>query len=362
MRVLVGVVGGALVALMALEIFFAFLLPRRVKRDVRLARAVFTYGWRPWRRVARLLPARTADTMLGMYGPLGLLVNLALWLAALVLGYACLLWAGGSHLGVHAHEGVDFGSDLYFAAATMTTNGPSGLAAHTGFTRAIQVLDAGSGLAVLAIVIGYLPSLYQAFSAREATVSQLDARAGSPPSAGRLVIRSIQHGGWKELSEYLSSWEKWVAELMETHLAYPVLAFFRSQHLNQNWLSAMCAVLDACVLTIACAPHGTVDSARFTYAIARHAVVDLTYTFHSEPLEPAADRLPRGDLEELLEQLRDVGIEPAGDGAAIDERVRRLRATYEPYVNALAQRLELHLPDWLAPESPTDNWRRTEWH
>jgi len=360
MRIVVGVFGGALVLAMLVEIFVAFLLPRRVKRDPRIVRSVFAYAWRPWRRVARLLPPQAADTMLGLYGPAGLLLNLVLWVASMMLGYACLQWAAGSHL-MPGHT-VDFGNDLYFSAATMTTDGPAALGAQTTFARVVQVIDSASGLAVLAIVIGYLPSLYQAFSRREATVSQLDTRAGSPPSAGRLVVRSTQRDGWPALNRYLSGWETWVAELMETHLAYPVLAYFRSQHVNQNWLSAMCAVLDTCAFTIAAAPPGTVDAARFTYAIARHAVVDLSYSFHVHPIPPETDRLPREDLEEMLRQLHEVGVEPATDLATIKTRLERMRASYEPYVNALGEHLELGMPQWLAPESPTDNWRTTEWH
>ncbi len=361
MHILVGLLGGALVAMMLAEIFLTFLLPRRVKRDPKIVRWVFDFAWRPWRRLARRMPPQAADTMLGIYGPFGVLINLVLWVAAMMLGYACLLWASGSHLGP-MHTAVGFGDDFYFAAATMTTDGPAGLSAQTGFARAIQVIDSGSGLAVLAIVIGYLPALYQAFSRREATVSQLDARAGSPPSAGRLVLRSTQRDGWPALNRYLSSWETWVAELMETHLAYPVLAYFRSQHVNQNWLSAMCALLDACAFTIAAAPAGTVDSARFTYAIARHAVVDLSYSFHVEPAAPAHDRLPPEDLSELLRQLREEGVEQGADIEVIGERLTRMRASYEPYISALSERLELSLPPWLAPESPTDNWRTTQWH
>jgi hypothetical protein len=361
MRIVVGIVGGAVVALMLWEIFLTFLLPRRVKRDPAIVRSVFNFGWLPWRRVARSLPGTAADTMLGMYGPLGLIVNLILWTAALMLGYACLQWAAGSHLAAGGRH-VNFGNDLYFSAATMTTDGPAGLATHTAFAHALQVLTAATGLAVLAIVIGYLPSLYQAFSRREATVSQLDARAGSPPAAGRLLVRSTQRDGWPALNRYLSSWETWVAELMETHLAYPVLAYFRSQHVNQNWLAAMCTVLDSCAFAIAAAPSGSVDSARFTFAIARHAVADLAYNFHVKPLPPAADRLPASALEDLLAQLRGVGVEPAADLATVSTRLQRMRSLYEPYVNALGQRLELPLPPWLAPESPTDNWRTTEWH
>lgn len=360
-RIVVGIAGGALVALTLWEIFLSFLLPRRVKREPAIVRSVFTFGFLPWRRVARALPDTAGDTMLGMYGPLGLIANLLLWAGALMVGYACLQYADGSHLG-SGGRAVNFGSDLYFSAATMTTDGPAGLATHTAFAHALQVITAGSGLALLAIVIGYLPSLYQAFSRREATVSQLDARAGSPPSAGRLLVRSTQREGWPALNRYLSSWETWVAELMETHLAYPVLAYFRSQHVNQNWLSAICTVLDSCAFAIVAAPAGTVDSARFTFAIARHAVADLSYNFRTSPLAPAEDRLPPADLDELLAKLRDVGVEPAVDRDEVLARLQRLRALYEPYVNALSRRLELPMPPWLAPDSPTDNWRTTEWH
>ncbi|HEY4896180.1 MAG TPA: hypothetical protein VII01_08830 [Solirubrobacteraceae bacterium] len=355
-----GVLGAGLVAMMLVEIFVAFLLPRRVKRDPRIVRSIFAYAWRPWRRLARRLPTQAADTMLGVYGPFGVLLNLVLWVLTMMLGYACLQWAGGSHLAPgHA---VDFGNDLYFSAATMAASAPAGFGAQSTFARVVQVIDAGSGLAVIAIVIGYLPSLYQAFSRREATVSQLDARAGSPPSAGRLVIRSTQRDGWPALNRYLSSWETWVAELMETHLAYPVLAYFRSQHVNQNWLSAMCTVLDTCAFTIAAAPPGTVDSARFTFAIARHAVVDLSYSFHVEPRALDLDRFPQEDFDELLRQLHEVGVEPDASPEAIRERLERMRSSYEPYIAALAEHLDLGLPRWLAPESPTDNWRTTGWH
>jgi hypothetical protein len=359
MRPLVGVLGGVLVVLMLLEIFLSFVLPRRVKRDPRIVRSIFALAWRPWRRMARLLPDRAADTMLGVFGPVGLLLNLVLWVGGLMLGYACLQWSGHSQLG--AVHPVSFGEDLFFSAATLVSSGTAGLSAQTGFARAVQVIDAASGLAVLGIVIGYLPALYQAFSRREATVSQLDARAGSPPSAGRLVVRSTQREGWPALNDYLREWEAWVAELMETHLSYPILAYFRSQHVNQNWLSALCTMLDACALTIAAAPRGTVDSARFTYAIARHAVVDLSYTFHVSPLPPT-DRLPAADLRALLTQLSEAGVELGAAPATIEERLGRLRGSYEPYVGALAGQLELAMPPWIAPESPSDNWRTTEWH
>jgi len=226
----------------------------------------------------------------------------------------------------------------------------------------VQVLDAATGLAVLTIVIGYLPSLYQAFSRRETTVSQLDARAGSPPSAGRLVVRATQRGGWPALNDYLRGWEVWSAELMETHLSYPILAYFRSQHVNQNWLSALCTILDASALAVSAAPEGTVEEARFTFAISRHAIADLAYTFRAKPLEGEVDRLPPADFDALIAEVRASGVELRDTPEAIRERLERFRRLYEPYAQVLAERVELRLPPWLAPESPTDNWRTTAWH
>ncbi len=359
-HVLVGVLGGALVVMMLSEIFVSFLLPRRVKRDPKLVRSVFAFGWRPWKRIAGTLPAQAEDTMLGIYGPAGLLMNLVLWVMAMMLGYAALQWAGGSNL--RPTGPVTFGNDLFFSAATMASSGTAGLSAQDTFARTVQVIDAASGLAVIAIVIGYLPSLYQAFSRREATVSQLDARAGSPPSPARLIVRTTEHGGWPALNRYLSEWEGWVAELMETHLAYPVLAYFRSQHINQNWLSAMCTILDACTFTIAAAPADTADAARFTFAIARHAVADLSYSFHVTPQAPEVDRLPLSDLTKLLASLAENGVQPDTDAVTIAVRMARMRAIYEPQISALAERLDLGLPPWLATDSPTDNWRTTQWH
>src|ERR1700730_12054363 len=164
MRIIVGLLGGALVVLMLFEIFLAFLLPRRVKRDPLLARRVAIYAFGPWRALARRLPDQVGDTLLGMYGPFGLLLDLALWVLLLMLGYACLEWAAGSHLA--AGHSVDFGQRLYFSAATLVSTGTGSLAPQSTFAQIVEVLTAGSGFAVLTIVIAYLPSLYQAFSRR----------------------------------------------------------------------------------------------------------------------------------------------------------------------------------------------------
>jgi hypothetical protein len=251
----------------------------------------------------------------------------------------------GRRLRPRRRHSVDFGQDVYFAAATLVSTSPSGLASQGTAAHLLQVLDAATGLGVLTMVISYLPSLYQAFSRRETTVSQLDARAGSPPSAGRLVVRAAPRGGWPAVNDY------------------PTLAYFRSQHANQNWLAALCTILDATALAVTAAPQGTVEEARFTFAISRHAIADLAYTFRVAPEAVAAhDRLPAADFEALIAELRGSGVELRDEPDVLRERLERFRVLYEPYAVVLSERLELALPSWLAPESPTDNWRTAAWH
>jgi hypothetical protein len=132
------------------------------------------------------------------------------------------------------------------------------------------------------VVISYLPVLYSAFSRREASISLLDARAGSPSSAVELLRRHRAEGSFDDLNRLLSEWERWSAELLESHLSYPVLCYFRSQHDNQSWLRALTTVLDTCALVIVGVKDAPVWQARMTFAIARHAV-DIAQVFRTAP-------------------------------------------------------------------------------
>ena len=119
----------------------------------------------------------------------------------------------------------------------LTPQGPTG--------RALAVAEAGIGFAFLAVVISYLPVFYQAFSKREVTISLLDARAGSPPTAGSLLLRLAPGRNFEALDRFLQEWERFAAEVLESHLSFPLLSYYRSQHDNQSWLAAMTTILDA---------------------------------------------------------------------------------------------------------------------
>jgi hypothetical protein len=360
MKIVVGILGALLVVLMLAEFFVAFLLPRRVKRDPRLARRLIRVGWAGWRLVARRLPPVAADTMLGFYGPLGLLLILALLAFGLIVGFASLQWAAGSHLS-RGGGSVGFGDDLFFSAGGFLS-AATDLTPADGAARALFLLEAASGFAVLFIAIGYLPALFQAFSRREVAVSQLDPRAGSPPTAGALLMRSGERGGWPDLDAYLADWERWAAELMETHLSYPILAFYRSQHVNQNWLAGLTTVLDTCAFTIAAAPgERDGEAAEITFAIGKHALADLAFQFHAKPFQPVPARLDDRGFAELYAAARQSGLELKPKQEVLPH-LTELREKYEPYASALGRVLAIRLPAWLPSPDAEANWRRSAWH
>src|SRR5437762_5678806 len=158
-------------------------------------------------------------------------------------------------------------------------------------SRALCVIEAGMGFAFLAVLITYLPVLYQAFSRRETTISLMDARAGSPPSAGQLLLRLARANSLDHIRTFLAQWGQWAAELLESHLSFPVLSYYRSQHDNPSWLAALTAVLDTCSFLIVGVKGHNVYQAQLTFAMARHAAVDLGLVFKTRPLPPESDRL-----------------------------------------------------------------------
>jgi hypothetical protein len=204
-------------------------------------------------------------------------------------------------------------------------------------------------------VMGYFPVLYSAFSRREAIISLLDARAGSPPTAGELLKRHSYEGADQALATLLVEWERWSAELLESHLSYPLLCYFRSQHNNQSWLSALTAILDTSALLIAGVRGAEARQAQLTFAMARHAMVDLSQLFACRPATDMADRLPPERYQRLFDQLCQNGINVCRD-TMTGERLREMRALYEGYAEALSRYLNMPLPQWMAEEKHKDNW------
>ncbi|OLD24865.1 MAG: metal transporter, partial [Acidobacteria bacterium 13_1_40CM_3_55_6] len=274
MRILMGLIGLFLIVVVLWDVFETIVLPRRVTRRFRLTRYFYRSIWQPWSVLARMVrKSKRRETLLSIFGPLSLLMLLIIWAATLVFAFTLIHWAIGSQINSGSAT-AGFLTDLYYSGTTFSTLGLGDLTPITSAARVITVLEASMGLGLLALVIGYFPVLYQAFSRREANISLLDARAGTPPTAVELLRRHQEADSLPALDELLRDWERWAADLMESHLSYPVLCFFRSQHDNQSWLAALNTVLDACTLVMVGIDGIPKWQAQLTFKMARHAIVD----------------------------------------------------------------------------------------
>ncbi len=354
------IIGIVLILVVLWDAFETVVFPRRVTRRLRLVRLFYRTTWKLWLTVARAVRSqRKQENYLSYYGPLSLPLLLGFWAAVQIAGFALLYWAPGN--AIKTPEGpAGFGACLYFSGTTFFTLGLGDISPNTMIVRLLVMLEAGMGFMFLALVISYLPALNQSFSRREVTISLLDARAGSPPTAGEILLRHVQDNAFDSLTQLLHDWERWSAELLESHLSYPVLVYFRSQHDNQSWLAALTAVLDTCAFVMSSLEGECVRQAQLTFAMARHAVVDLALVLRTAPRDPEIDRLPAADLVALRSVLKEKGM-PLQERAEADRRLDELRRMYEPYVHALSKRLRLSVPPWVPPSSRADNWQVSAW-
>jgi hypothetical protein len=297
-----------------------------------------------------------------------LLVLFIVWALLLILAYGLIFLGLKTAFSDPTHPTTliqMLGSCLYVSGTTLFTLGLGDVQPVGHIARTLIVLEAGTGLGFVALVIGYVPVLYTAFSNREISVALLDARAGSPPTAGELLTRHNFSGGHEALTVLLSEWERWAAGMLETHISYPILCYYRSQHDNQSWLSALTCILDACSLLITTVEGPSTRQAQLTFAVARHVLVDLGHVFRLEGEEQKhrdspALRLNDEDFGALCELLGDSGFSLCSSGDT-RSRLTAIRKLYEPHAQAMGAYLRLDLPRWVPPPADPakklDGWK-----
>jgi Ion channel len=348
-----------------LDAFETVVLPRRVTRQFRLTAWFYRRTWIPWRRIAAHIqtPSRQ-QSFLGYFGPLSLIMLLIFWAAGLIFSFALLQFGIGGHEQL-GNEPITFSRILYHSGETFFTLGYGDIVPTSGGARFLSVFEAGMGFGFLGVVIGYLPVVYGSFSRREIQISMLDARAGSPPTASELLVRLA---GRSEnpaidqvvLDEVLRDWERWSSELLESHISYPALSFFRSQHSNQSWLGALMLMLDVTSLLMTGIEGIHPGQARLTFAMARHAAVDLAQVVNARYDPQAPERLSDAEFDVLRETLAAAGLKLRASEEA-QQKLTKLRSMYEPYVHSTARNLMVTLPPWQHPEKARDNWQAGPW-
>jgi hypothetical protein len=363
--IVAAVFGVIIILVVLLDAFETVVLPRRVTRHFRLTAWFYRRTWLPWKAIAkRIGTASRQQSFLGYFGPLSLIMLLAFWAATLIMGFALLQYGIGGHEQL-GNEPITFGRIVYHSGETFFTLGYGDIVPTSTTARALSVFEAFMGFAFLGVVIGYLPVVYASFSRREIQISMLDARAGSPPTATELLVRlagSTENPAVDQivLDEVLRDWERWAGELLESGISYPVLSFFRSQHSNQSWLGALMTMLDVTSLVLTGIEGIHPGQARLTFAMARHAAVDLAQVVNARYDPQAPERMTDADFNRVRDTLAEAGLKLRG-GDAARQKLMKLRSMYEPYIHSTAKNLMVALPPWQHPVKVRDNWQAGPW-
>ena len=345
--------GGALILVVLWEVFETMILPRAVMRRGRITHLFYrATDWAKRGIVGRVTWRHFRETLLAAYGPISLLSLVILWSTLIIVGFALLHYGHFTQF-KEGSEAETFGNYLYFSGTTFFTLGYGDLTPLGAWGRTMAVAEAGIGFGLLASVIGYLPVLYQAFSTRETALVRLANRCGGTVDGVGLVERFARRDNYLGLEETLENLEEWTAELLETTVSYPVIAFYRSQREERSWIGGLVAVLDATTLiqldTETPWPPRLVDQAVLTFTMAHRSLQALSKALHVDPIP--SDRRAY-DHDALRERLSAAGIVLE---TIADERWEALVGRYEPEAICLSEYLSLRIPSW--PSAPPETGR-----
>lgn len=334
--IVIGLAGVACLGLVLWDVFQTIVVPRPSPSRLRLARYVVLPAWRAWRAVAtRTRTGVARDQLLGLFAPAAAISQLVLWLTVIVVGYGLVLFALRGEI---SPSPADLGTAMYFAGTSVLTIGYGDIVAGGTLSRLVVLTAGVAGLGVVALVITFLFSLYGSYQRREILVVTLSARAKAPPSAITLLETQARLELVEELPALFAEWERWTAEVLDTHVAYPLLGYFRSSHDETSWISALGAVLDAAALvltTIRGVPRG---QAEITKRVGAHLVEDIG---NNLGLTGDGSVVGRGEFGEAYRRLGAAGydLEPEEEAWRAFEAARA----------SFAGRLEAIAAYWATP-------------
>lgn len=339
------VVGFVLIVSTFSDVFQSVIVPRPANRRLRASAYLSNVGWRTWRWIGHAAVRNDQrEDFLGTYAPLLLIFLLVYWVASLIVGYGLIFFA------IHAQlrPEPNLGGALYFAGTSLLTIGFGDIVPNGPLARVLAIAAGASGFGIVAIVTTFLFAIFGAYQAREAFVVMLSNRAGAPPSGVELIETHVRLQGIDSLVETLREAQRWMAAVLETHLAYPVLNYFRSTHDDISWVGALGAILDASTIAITVIDVPNKAEAIFTNRLGRHFVNDFAH--HFELPDGAEVGVERIEFDLAYDRLRDAGI-PLVDRAKAWHSFAEVRSTYASRLNAMAQFWRIPPAQWVGDRS-----------
>ncbi len=331
--------GIALVCLMLYDIFASVVVPRAVSATFRTSVLVVRGSWRLWRDYAvTIKDADKREDFLGRFAPGVLIGLLIVWLSGLLLGYGLIFYGLRGHTQPPLHSYIDA---VYFAGTSLLTIGYGDIVATDTIARLFTLAAGATGLALFALTISFIFSIFGSFQNREVFIVMMGGRAGAPPSGVTLLETVSKYKIFEDFAQSMREGERWAASVLESHLAYPVLAYFRSSHDDESWIGTLGALLDASTMLITLTDSPLVGRAKLLHLIGVHLVRDLTRYFRVAVIETAG--IERGEFDQACAQLTAAGWEVRCDDAAW-KSFSELRMQYAGPLNEMAK-------FWMTPPS-----------
>lgn len=341
---------GIVIILAALnDVFQSVVMPRATGRLFRASFYVWRGAWQIWPRTAWRLYPRDDDRredLLAVFAPFMLIALFAIWVSLLILGFGFVLW--GLRAGI-APADRSFATMLYFAGTSVLTIGYGDVVARAMLPRFFSVAAALAGLSSLSITTAYLFAIFGSFQNRETFVVSVAARAGTPSSGVNLLAIAGYSRTKDDLSVLMIDAQRWAAAVMESHLAYPVLAFFRSSHDEESWVGTLGTLLDAATLLMTTVDGVRDGQARIFYNVGRHAARDLARYFRVGDSEESAG-IERAEFEHACDRLAAAGY-TLHDRDESWKQFAVLRSGYANRLNALAAFFQIPPLQWIGDRS-----------
>jgi hypothetical protein len=346
LQVLSLIFGLILVAIVFYDLFQTVVLPRPAVRKVQLGTVIVRPLWLAWRWIGRRgSQAERTEARLGAFGPIALLILFGLWALALILGYGLVIDGLAEQF---RPQPQDLATSIYISSSTLVPLSFGDFVPDGGAARFVIVAESATGVALAALAITLLFSLYESFRAREEMVVSLDALAGAPPSGVHILETAAELRMRPELKDTFEEWRKWSAMVLESHLAYPLLVYFRSSHDNEAWVNSFGAVMDAAVLVMSTVEDDSLGAARLMYTVGNHMVEDLGWVFRFKSSTDSIVERPEWHL--AVERLTKAGYESKDVDHAWTKFVE-LRSRYASTLNQMAHLLAVPPAEWIGDRS-----------